>query len=203
MILIHFFIGLLGSFMGTLAIGPANLGVINISIRYNTRIAARFILGAAIIELFYATAAVLSGKLIVNKINEFPIIKIVVILFFFLAGIYFFFKKEIPHEENNDQPVRKSFFLKGMLVAVINPQTIPYWLFLTTYLTSHNYLDLRRWNLVFFICGGFIGKYSSLTMYGFLSSYIKKRSASVAFYLNKFIGVTLIIISIVQAIHLY
>ncbi len=201
--LIHFLIGLLGSFMGTIAIGPANLGVINITIRHDTQTASRFILGAAIVEVMYATAAVLSGKLIVNKIDQFPIIKVAVILFFFLAGVYFFLKKEDVSVENNDQPIKKSYFLKGMLVATINPQTIPYWLFLSTYLTTHHLLNLRSWNLVFFLGGGFIGKYSSLSLYGVLSAYLKKRTSKVAFYLNKFIGITLIIISIIQATHFY
>ena len=201
--LIHFLIGLLGSFMGTLAIGPANLGVINITIRHNRQSASRFILGAALIEGLYATAAILFGKLIINKIDEYSFIRVVVILFFFFAGIYFILKKEDPSIDNNDQPVKKSFFLKGMIIATINPQTIPYWLFLTTYFTSHHILDLKSWNIVFIISGGFFGKYTCLSLYGLLSAYIKKRKSKLAYYLNKFIGITLIIISIIQATHFY
>lgn len=201
--LLHFLIGFLCSFMGTLAIGPTNLGVINITIRHNMHSAARFSMAASLVELVYATAAILFGKLIINKIDEFPGIKIIVILFFFLAGVYFFFKKEKEPESEDDQPVNKSFFLKGIIVALINPQTIPYWLFVTTYLTSHEIIHLSRWNLVFFLTGGFVGKYLTLSLYGMLSEYLKKRTSRVAFYLNKFIGLTLIVISVLQATHFY
>jgi threonine/homoserine/homoserine lactone efflux protein len=199
----HFFIGLMGSLMGTIAIGPANLGVINITIRHNTQAASRFSVAAALVEVLYATAAILSGKLIVNKIDEYPYIRVLVILFFLLAGIYFIIKKENLDNGGYDRPVGKSFFMKGLLVAVINPQTIPYWLFVTTYLTAHNFIHLSSWMLVVFLAGGFIGKFISLSLYGQLSAYIKKRKTSAAFYLNKFIGITLILIAIIQAIYLY
>lgn len=200
---IHFLIGIFGSFMGTVAIGPANLGVINITMHHNARIAARFSLGAALIEVLYATAAILSGKFIVNKIDEYPFIKILVVLFFFFSGLFFFFKKDDFSAENDDRPVRKSYFLKGLIIGIINPQTIPYWLFVTTYLTAHKFVHLSSWYLAFFLAGGFAGKYISLSLYGLLSAYIKKRSTSFAFYLNKFIGLTLIVIAVLQAIRLY
>ena len=202
---IHFLIGLFGSFMGTLAIGPANLGVINITIRHNSKAASKFITGATIVEVMYATAAVLSGKLIIKKIDEYSYIKVIVILIFFVAGLYFFFKKEHDHDasDNGDQTEKKSFFLKGMMVALINPQTIPYWLFISTYFTAHKILDLNSWYLIFFLGGALTGKYSSLSLYGYLSNYIKHRKSKLAFYLNKFIGVTLIIIAIIQAVQFY
>ena len=202
---IHFLIGLTGSFMGTLAIGPANLGVINITIRHDSRAASKFIAGATMIEVLYATAAVLSGKLIVRKIDEYSFIKVIVILIFFFAGLYFFLKSNTFEEppENGDHPGKKSFFLKGMMVAVINPQTIPYWLFISTYFTAHKILNLRSWYLIFFLGGGFTGKYLSLSLYGLLSNYIKRRKSKLAFYMNKFIGVTLIIIAIIQAVQFY
>lgn len=191
--------------MGTLAIGPANLGVINITVRHNPQAASKFIGGATLIEVFYATAAVLSGKLIVKKIDEFSIVKLIIIVIFFIAGLYFFFKKDSEGESNDqsDQPVKKSFFLKGMMVAVINPQTIPYWLFISTYFTAHKILNLNSWYLIFFLIGAFSGKYLSLSLYGFLSVYIKRRKSKLAYYLNKFIGVTLIIIAIIQAVKYY
>ncbi len=200
---VHLFIGILGSFMGTLAIGPANLGVINITMHYNARIATRFSLGVAMVEVMYATAAILSGRLIVNKIDEYPFIKILVILFFFFAGIYYLIKKDDMSAEDDDQPVKKSYFLKGLIIGIVNPQTIPYWLFITTYLTAHHLIQLTSLHMIFFLVGGFTGKYLSLSLYGLLSTHIKKRSTSFAFYLNKFIGLTLIVIAVLQAIQMY
>lgn len=199
----NFLVGFLISFTVTLSIGPSNLGVIYLTIRHNSRAASRFSLAVSIVELLYATAAILSGKLIVNKIDEFQIIKIIVILFFFLAGIYFFFKKENTSIENNYMPVKKSFFLKGLIVAGFNPLIITYWLVVTTWLFAHKIIILSHWHMVLIVAGGFTGKYTCLSLYGLLSAYIKKRASRLAFYLNKFIGLALIVLSVLQAIHLY
>jgi hypothetical protein len=63
-------------------------------------------------------------------------------------------------------------------VAILNPQAIPYWIFVLAYLkSSTNAIHLESWNFALFLigaCGGQVTSY--LTLYCHLSEYIKKQS---------------------------
>ncbi len=200
--IIHFLFGLVGSFLGGVAFGPINLSVVELTLKRDMKCATRFILAAAIVEIFQAYIAILFGKLISRSIDEIPEFKLFVIAFFLVLGAIFVFKKDNPKKE---VPNRKhsSNFLNGLIVAILNPQTIPYWIFVLAYLRSSNAIHLESWNFVLFLIGASGGKFIILTLYSYLSEYIKKRFANIDVYVSKGIGGLLIIIGLIQAINYF
>jgi threonine/homoserine/homoserine lactone efflux protein len=195
---LHFFYGLLGSFIGGIAFGPLNLTVVDITLRRSMQHAARFSAAAALIEIGQAAIAVLFGKLIGSKLDEWPQLKVVVVVFFVLLGLYFLLKKERP-ESAYDGKGKGSFFVKGLILASLNPQAIPYWIFVLAYLTSIDALALQSWNFPVFLAGVCIGKYLILSVYGLLSEYIRKRTRNLSKAVSKTIGIILICIGFYQA----
>jgi len=195
----QFLFGLLGSFLGGVAFGPINLSVVNITLKKNFASALRFSFAAALVELVQATIAIMFGKLISRKIEEFPELKLLVIAFFLFLGLYFIFKKDKPQAEISDTG-KRSNFLNGLIVAVLNPQTIPYWIFVLAYLKSANVLYLKSWHMVLFLVGVSLGKFIVLGLYGYLSEHIKRHTVNINDYVSKAIGGLLVIVGLVQAI---
>jgi threonine/homoserine/homoserine lactone efflux protein len=200
--LIQFFYGLCGSLIGGIAVGPINLSVVELTIKKNIRAASRFCLAAALVEIALAFIAILFGKLISRKIDEFPELKFLVILFFFILGLYFILKRDKPKSELNVGGERSSF-IKGLIVAVLNPQTIPYWIFVLAYLKSASVLQLQAANLWLFLLGVAVGKYTMLTLYSHLSLFINRHVSNLHDYISKTIGFFLIVVGLIQAIRYF
>jgi threonine/homoserine/homoserine lactone efflux protein len=200
--IVHFLFGLMGSFLGGVAFGPINLSVVELTLKRDMRCANRFIIGAALMELFLAYLAILFGKLISRTIDEIPEFKLLVIAFFFILGLIFILKRDTVNSELPDSGNRSSF-IKGLLVAILNPQTIPYWIFVLAYLKSSNAIQLQSWNFTLFLIGVCGGKYLILTLYSYLSEYIKNRFANIDLYVSKGIGTLLILVGLIQAINYF
>ena len=200
----HFLLGLIGSFLGGVVFGPINLSVVELTIRKNLQSALKFISAASLVEILQAFIAVFFGKLISKKIDEFPEFRLLIIAFFLVLGLVFILK-------NNNSKIRLSEetdsgrgdFFSGIIVAILNPQAIPYWIFVLTYLQTLEMIDLSMGNLLLFLAGVSTGKFLILTVYGYLSKYIKNRLSNVDHLISTFIGGLLILIGLIQAIDYY
>lgn len=195
----QFVFGLLGSLLGGVLFGPINLSAIDITLKKNIRSGLRFSVAAAMAEMTLATIAILFGKLISRRIEEFPELKLLVIIFFLILGVYFVFKKDTPKADKKTDK-KKSNFLNGYILGILNPQAIPSWIFILAYLKSAEVLYLKSWYLWFFIAGVFIGKFIILSFYCYLSEYIKKNITNLNNYLSRVIGGFLIVVGLVQAV---
>ena len=150
-------------------------------------------------EFFLAYIAIIFGKLIAQSIEEIPEFKLIVIVFFIVLGAFFVLKKDNPQKEIPDNRY-SSNFLNGIIVAILNPQTIPYWIFVLAYLRSSNAIHLESWNFVLFLIGASGGKFLILSIYSYLSEYIKRRISNIDVYVSKGIGGLLIIVGLIQAV---
>lgn len=196
----YFLFGLMGSFLGGVAFGPINLSVVDLTLKRNMRSALRFSAAAALVEIIQAVIAVMFGKLISRKIEEFPELKMAVIAFFVILGLFFIFKNDKPKTEISSNK-ESSNFINGFIVAILNPQAIPYWIFVLAYLKSANVLfQLDAWHLTLFLVGVSIGKFIILSLYGYLSEYIKRHFTNLNEYVSKTIGGILLVVGIIQAI---
>ncbi len=195
----QFFFGFLGGFLGGLAFGPINLSVVDITLKKGIRAAISFCAAAALAEFIHATAALLFGKIISRKIDELPELKLLVIVFFLIIGAYFILKKDNT-EVDIPTDSKRSNFLNGFIVAILNPQTIPYWIFVLAYLKSTNLIDLKSWYILFLLAGATVGKFIILGIYACLSKYIEKRTNNLRAYVSKAIGGLLLAVGMFQAI---
>ena len=195
----QFIFGFLGSLLGGVVFGPINLSAIDITLKKSIRSGLSFSVAAALAEMALATIAILFGKLISRRIEEFPELKLLVIVFFLILGFYFLFKRDKPEADINTDR-KKSNFFNGFVLGVLNPQAIPSWIFILAYLKSAQVLYLKSWYLWFFIAGVFIGKFIILSFYCYLSEYINKHIANLNDFVSKAIGGILLVVGFVQAV---
>jgi threonine/homoserine/homoserine lactone efflux protein len=113
-------------------------------------------------------------------------------------GLYNLFRKTNPQLKSGSR-IKKSDFIRGLLVSIGNPQAIPFWIFVLAYLAQHFDLNFMGQGLVWFLVGVFIGKLLALILFGMLSNYLKKRLKESCNLINKFMGSVLLIIGLIQA----
>lgn len=198
-----FFTTLLISFIGSLPFGPINLVMIDLTINYRLRSSYWFAVAAALVEMGQSFVALWCSAWLWQLIHQGTWVKLAGFFFFLLLGTVFFFKKgkENTHLAENSQ---KSFFLKGLVVAVLNPQAIPFWVIMLTFLSSASVMNITAksplFYILFFNIGAASGKLLALLLFGILSERIMRRSYFIRHYINRIIGIILIGIGVFQGV---
>ncbi len=198
-----FFLGATLSFLGTIPLGPINLSVVDATIKYHIRAAFWMAGGAALVEICNSFIALYCNTYISQVIDKGIWTRLVTAIFFLIFGLIIFFKKN--RSGANEEVVQKSnhHFLKGIGVALLNLQAIPFWIYIFATLKSLHPGGFGPQMAISEICwllmGVASGKFMALIGFGWLSQLIKQRANSIQGYMNKIIGCILIIIGVVQA----
>lgn len=155
------------SFIGSLQLGPVNLFVIN-SVLYESKKTAYYIaIGGCIPEFIYCTLAVFLNNYLLNYDWLITSLKIVFIVILFILGFVFYFKKRSGIVIKNKAGVIQKpiqHIVKGFSLAAINPQLLPFWIFVQVYFNSVEFLQIKS-NLhkLVYILGSGVGALILLT----------------------------------------
>ena len=90
---------------------------------------------------------------------------------FLVLGLVFWLRKPVADEA--EKKVRKGgSFMQGLLVSMLNPQAIPFWIFVLTFLESSyswsitSMLPLQE--VIVFLLGVALGKFAALAVFAVL-----------------------------------
>ena len=199
----------LASFIGSLQLGPVNLFVIDTTLNKNKANAYWVALGGVMPEFMYCALAVYSGSYFISYPAIFLAFKIFLIIVLAIVGVMYLFKKhKILKTESSaktsDSSNTKHFF-KGFVLAGLNPQLLPYWMFVMVYFNSIKFLELKsEFDKLAYIAGAGFG---ALFLLISIILTIHKFKAKIIIYLNnkyyyKALGILFIAISIQQLVTL-
>ncbi|MBS1488102.1 MAG: LysE family transporter [Bacteroidetes bacterium] len=145
----HFYVFLLGfffSFVGSIPPGTLNVTVLQLALQDKVAIAKRFALAVAIIEYPYAWIGVqfeywLSSSPMV--VHNFQLIAAVVMT---ALGIF----NLLPSKPANGlaKKISESGFRRGLVLSILNPMAIPYWMGFTAYLKAQGWISLSTTSLL-------------------------------------------------------
>ncbi len=197
---VHFFLGVVASFVGTIPFGPINLSVVDATLKQSLKAAVSMSIAAALVEILQSFIALHCGLLVTMSIEHYPVVKIIVFSLFILIGFLFFFKKTESNVEEKKSKLKASNFTKGAIVGLLNPQAIPFWVFVFTYFQMSHWIDYQLWHVIALLIGVSVGKFLALLMYGLLSLAVAKRIQTLSTYMNKIIGSIFILIGVVQVV---
>jgi threonine/homoserine/homoserine lactone efflux protein len=205
--LIYLVLGMVASFAGTIPVGPINISVVATTLRRNFRAGVIFSSSAAMVEILQSFLALQFGVLLSGLLFDNPYFQIGVSLVFFLIGSIFFFKKHKATVENSSKKSLPSW-LSGMVISLLNPQALPFWIFVLGYYQSNRLIDIELMSLNQFSCilsfllGVYLGKFAALSLYSYLSVYLSSRIGKLTFWMNKILGVVFILLAITQLFRL-
>lgn len=189
-----FFIAFAFSFLGSIPPGTLNLTILRMGTESKMAVAWRFALAAALVEYPYAWLALMFEDWITSSpavVDNFTLISAVVMLTLGLVTIRAA-KKPAP----NVEPVRESGFRKGVLLSILNPLAMPFWIGITAYLKAQGWIDLGSTAETHsYLAGISVGAFALLMLVAFLA-----QKASVVFNHNrsmKFIpGIVLVLLGL-------
>lgn len=189
-----FVIAFIFSFLGSIPPGTLNLTMLRFGLEHKMNIAWRFALGAALIEYPYAWLALLLEDWITSSpavVSNFKLIAAVVMI---TLGIITIRSASKPVQEV--KPIRESGFRKGLLLGILNPLALPFWIGITAYLKSQGWITLSNAREVHgYLLGISLGAFVLLILVAYLA-----RKATAFFSPQgkiKFIpGITLLILGV-------
>jgi threonine/homoserine/homoserine lactone efflux protein len=189
-----FVVGAIFSFLGSIPPGTLNLCVLQLGLERKVATALRFSLAVAIIEYPYTWIAIqfeywLTSSPAVEE--NFQLITAVVMLVLGVLNVWTA-KKPSPMVTRFNE----SGFRRGLLLSILNPMAIPFWIVVTAYLKAQHWIDLSTTGLLHsYIFGTAVGVMILLTIFALLarklSAYIRNSQL-----VQLIPGVTLLILGV-------
>lgn len=168
-----FLIAFTFSFLGSIPPGTLNLTVLRLGLEKKMTIAWRFAVAAALVEYPYAWMALLFEDWITSSpavIGNFKLISAIVMI---VLGILAIRSASKPAE--HVAGTHESGFRKGLLLGILNPLALPFWIGITAYLKSQGWINLSgAWEIHSYLLGISLGALVLLM----LVAYLARKAAS-------------------------
>ncbi len=161
-----FLIGFAFSFVGSLPPGTLNISIVQLALANQQKAVLRFALAAGLVEFPYALIAVKFEQFITANpfiIKNFQLIAAVVMVLLGVVNLW-------PSKKDNTIVPLESGFRKGVLLSVLNPLAIPFWIGITAYLRTNRWLEINNQNIWFFVVGISLGTMALLALLGLAGS---------------------------------
>jgi threonine/homoserine/homoserine lactone efflux protein len=176
MIVQVFLVGFVLSFIGSIPPGTLNLAVLQLGMEYKIKAALRFALAVSIIEYPYAWIAVVFEDWVTASpiiVDNFQLITAIVMT---VIGAFSVWSARKPSEFS--VRFNESGFRRGLVLSILNPMAIPFWVAYTAFLKSQGWIDLSsQWFVHSYVLGTSVGVMALLTLFAFLakklSPYVK------------------------------
>ena len=190
-ILVNFFVAFFFSFLGSIPPGTINLLSIQLGLENRFGTAIRFGIAAALTEYPYAWIAVKFEQLITTNPVVLKKLKLSGSLIIIIICI-------IKHLPANKSPsplttkFGKSGFRRGLVLGLLNPLAVPYWLAMTAFLKSQNWIELTTLGqLQGYLIGVVLGAFLMLVIFAYLGKKIVS-TFSIHPWILKIPGMTLL-----------
>lgn len=174
-LVITFLIAFIFSFLGSIPPGTLNLTVLRLGLEQKINIAWRFAIAAALVEYPYAWLALIFEDWITSSptvVNNFRLIGAIVMITLGILAI-----RSASKPVKQVETVRESGFRKGLLLGILNPLALPFWIGITAYLKSQGWITLSTaWETHAYLLGISLGALVLLILVPYLA-----RNVSTAF----------------------
>jgi threonine/homoserine/homoserine lactone efflux protein len=196
-----FFIGAIVSFIGSIPPGTLNILVLQLGLENKLKAALRFALAVALIEYPYAWIAVEFEAWITSSPaiqQHFKLLAASVMIVLGVLGVWTAQKPTIVSVK-----MQESGFVRGLILSILNPQAIPWWIGVTAYLKSEGFVVLDTpWRVHSYVLGTAIGALALLTLLAILAERLSHLVTH-----NKLLamvpGIVLLVLGILTLVNIY
>lgn len=201
MLLLTFVIGIVLNAMGYIPPGNINLTVAQLTINKGMRQALYFILSFSCVEVFFTFGMMRFARWISSDVSLDSNISEVrlgtyvdsfmIMLFIVMGTLTWINRKKVPKTRAEDNRSRKGSVFYGMLLGVLNPVQIPFWLFFGNYVILHEWIRTNYLSLIIFSIGSGLGSAIALYGYAHFAKYIQEKFALSSHIINRAIAIFL------------
>ncbi|MCS6974546.1 MAG: LysE family translocator [Cyclobacteriaceae bacterium] len=158
-----FVVGAVMSFVGSIPPGTLNVLVLQMGLQKKFKQAMRFALAVALVEYPYAWIAVEFEHWIMSSpqlTKNFQLVGAVV-----MTSLGIFNIRTTRRPTNFSVKFQESGFVKGLILSLLNPQAIPFWIAVTAYLKMQGWIELNStWQIHSYVLGTSVGTMVLLTL---------------------------------------
>lgn len=195
--LFYFAVSLTACLLGTIPFGPINLTVVKTTVDHNAARGTEVAFAASLVEILQALIAIWFGMVISNFLETSFLVRMGIATIFIVLAVFIFARKPSSTFSGNSEAER-SFFVKGLLIAALNPQAVPFWIFALAAISQYFDFAYEGIYLLAFLAGVFAGKL--IALYGFViaSSYLKSHLEQSSVLVNRLLASVLLFIGLTQ-----
>ncbi len=201
MLFLTFLIGILLNAMGYIPPGNINLTVAQLAINKGMRQVWYFILSFSCVEVFFTFGMMRFARWAMSDINPNEAVSEVrlgtlvdcfmIVMFLVMGTITWKNRKKTPKTSSKKDDKRSGSVLYGLILGVLNPVQIPFWLFFGNYVILHQWIQTDYLSLVIFSLGSGVGSSLALYVYAHFATYIQEKFALSSLIINKSIAIFL------------
>ncbi len=142
------------SYIGSIPPGTINVSVMQLSILKKHRAAIFFALAATIVEFGYAAITVQFHIFLNNNETISSYFQIITAAALIGLGLFNLLSKTTSKSVKvNDELKGRHGFGKGLMLGLLNPMSIPFWLAITTYLENDGLIDVQGFGFWAYLIG--------------------------------------------------
>lgn len=201
---LHFILGFITSFLGTLTPGMLNMTAAKISLNKNKLEGIKFALGVSLIVLIQAYIAILFTKFLRGNPDFVESLQKIAIVIFMALSFFFYYqsKKDTAPKDNIKQKAGNSFVV-GLLLSALNMFSIPFYCGVTTALDFVGWLQFSQQNIILFVIGSALGTFTLLSLYANYAKNIQLKSRGLAKNLNMILSILTGALALITIITLF
>lgn len=186
------------SFLGSLPLGTLNVTVTNLVVNEGVDDAVKFATAAVCIEMIMVRIAVVT----INKLEKhqklfrlFSCITCLILLVLAITSLSAAIKKE--NFEAALPLTKKDPVLSGLLLSILNPLHLPFWIGWTAVLKARKILPSEPGAYNVYIAGIGTGTLSAFVIYALAGSLLINMLKDQQYLLNWFVGITLLVTALI------
>lgn len=147
--------GFVVSYLGSIPPGTINITSMQLSVQKHGRAAFFFALAASLTEFAYAGVTVRFQIFLSEQEGFTDYFQIITALAMITLGIINMFSKSNTQSliQKTGKLQGRSGFRRGVILGILNPLTIPFWLTVTAYLQSNRLISLQGENFWAYLSG--------------------------------------------------
>jgi len=206
MLFITFFLGILVNAMGYIPPGNINLTVAQLAINKGMRQVWYFILSFSCVEICFTFGMMRFARWAMSDINPNEAVSEVrlgtlvdcfmILMFIVMGTITWVNRKKTPKTSSKKDDKRSGSVLYGLILGVLNPVQIPFWLFFGNYVILHEWIKTDYLSLIIFSIGSGFGSALALYVYAHFATFIQEKFALSSLIINKSIAIFLYVLAL-------
>ncbi|MEQ8338958.1 MAG: LysE family transporter [Cyclobacteriaceae bacterium] len=172
-----FLIAFIVSYLGSIPPGTINISTMQLAIKGKRRAAAFLSLAASMVEFVYAGITVRFQLILSDSAwftDHFYIITAIPMVVLGVANLWT--SSDSRSFSARVKSTGRSGFKRGLILGLLNPLTLPYWLTVTAYLQTHKLISLEGALFWYYLAGISVGTFILLLSIIFLG----KKFSSIA-----------------------
>lgn len=199
MLLLNFLIGVVVNFIGYIPFGNVNLTVVQLTLNRGIRAAMFFIVSFSVMEFFFTYTVMYFADWFADQHRLLFWLDWVLVSIFLLLGFMSWFNKQ---QEKNVNYSDRDSIKYGIILGIVNPMQIPFWMIGGTYLISKGWVLTGNGALAVFSLGSALGAFLCLLAFSKSGKYLHERFAFSSRLVNRSIAVVFFVLAVYHIIKL-